>query len=386
MNIGINAASANSGGAVTYLRNVVPGLSRSVASNGGGRVLVWAPRDAVSGLRSGDFDYRDPMEATNAAGLAGIARRLWFDQWELPRRLRQDRVDALFSSANFGTLRSPVPQVVLVRNSLYFDPLAMGRIRSPIVRARYVAMRALVVRSILVADAVLFPTRAMLDLVTPYVKCSREKWHVAPYGARHDLFQPAVRDRAPSERVVLLHVSVYYDQKNLGTLFGALDRLHAGRPGRYRLRMTSGLRSVRPGPIHPNLEAEREASLRLERDGVVEDLGPRNYTLLPDLYRGADIFVFPSYTESFGHPLVEAMASGLPIVAADVPVNREMCREAAIYFSPFDADACAEAIARVSGDPTLAGTLRAAGRARALDFTWERHVDVLWSAFRGMSP
>ncbi len=125
MRIGINAASANSGGAVTYLRNVVPGLGRAVATNGGGRVLVWAPKEAVLGLNPDAFDYRDPMDAANANGLSGIARRLWFDQRELPRRLRRDGVDALFSSANFGTLRSPVPQVLLVRNSLYFDPIAM---------------------------------------------------------------------------------------------------------------------------------------------------------------------------------------------------------------------------------------------------------------------
>ncbi len=181
-------------------------------------------------------------------------------------------------------------------------------------------------------------------------------------------------------------MSVYYDQKNLGTLFSALERLQTQEPGTYRLRTTSGLRSVRAGPIHPNLEAERDASLRLERDGVVEDLGGQSYETLPDLYRAADIFVFPSYTESFGHPLVEAMASGLPVVAADVPVNREMCGDAAVYFSPFDADACAQAIARVSADATLAARLRAAGLARARDFTWERHVAVLWSAFRGLSP
>ena len=383
MRIAINAASAQTGGAVTYLRNVVPALDRFMAANGGGRIALWASPEAVRDVSPEAFDYRDPAGATRAAGPGGMLRRLWFDQWELPRRVRQDKIDALFSSANFGTLRSPVPQVLLVRNSLYFDPVTMSRTPSRAVRARYFAQRILAVRSIVAADVVLFPTRAMRDLVAPHVRTTQERWRIAPYGARHDLFHPTELQRPAGSPAFLLNVSLYCDQKNLGTLFQAMRLLHGRSPGRHRLRITAGMRSVRPPPVHPNLAEELSAFLALERDGAVADVDKQQYGSLPELYRAADVFVFPSYTESFGHPLIEAMACGLPVVAADVPVNREMCGDAALYFSPFDAEGCAAAVERVVDDASLAARLRGAGILRARDFTWERHVSALWSAFRG---
>ena len=84
------------------------------------------------------------------------------------------------------------------------------------------------------------------------------------------------------------------------------------------------------------------------RELGVEDMwiesGYVQYEQLRSLYEVSDLFVFPSFTESFGHSLVESMASGLPVVAADMPVNREVCEEGATYFSKFDPEACAKKI------------------------------------------
>jgi glycosyltransferase involved in cell wall biosynthesis len=380
MRVAINAASAQMGGAATYLRNILLPLHQ-VLSMKGGSIIVWAPRGAVPEGLPG-VEQRDFTPARGGA-IGGIPRRLWFDQWQLPRHIRRAGVDALFSSANFGTLRSPVPQVLLVRNSLYFDPLAMNRIRSHSVRARYVAQRMLTLTSVRAADVVLFPSRAMRELVARHTDAPQDRWLVAPYGTRHDLFHPDAERPSGEDRTVLLNVSLYCDQKNLTTLLAAVDRLRVRAPDRYRLRLTAGLRTVEPSAVHPNLEADRDALARLERGGIAEDLGAVAYRALPEVYRAADLFVFPSYTESFGHPLVEAMASGLPVVAADVPINREMCGEAAVYFAPFDPDACAAAIESVRRDPTLRARLRREGVVRAQAFTWTRHVQALWDALRG---
>jgi glycosyltransferase involved in cell wall biosynthesis len=225
----------------------------------------------------------------------------------------------------------------------------------------------------------------MLEFVAQHLQMEPKTWRVAPYGTRHDLFHASYTPREGQDATTLLNVSLYCDQKNLGTLLGAVDRLRSRGDARYRLRLTAGFRAVEAGPWHPNLEAERDMFLRLERQGVVEDVDRQQYRSLPELYRNADVFVFPSYTESFGHPLVEAMATGLPVVAADVPINREMCGDAAVYFPPFDVDACAESIARVAADPDLKQRLGARGLVRARSFTWEHHVSILWDALRSTS-
>jgi glycosyltransferase involved in cell wall biosynthesis len=381
--LAINATSAHMGGAVTYLRSVLPELARRMAAAGEGRTLLWAPRGALGDTAVPGLESRDPGGAANANGLGGIGRRLWFDQVELPRRLREDRADALYSSANFGTLRPGVRQALLIRNPVYFDPLIFERIHAPRIRAQYRLQRELALASIRAADVVLFPTRAMQDMVTAFTGRVLGDWRVAPYGARRDLFRPADGRPARTGPAELLHVSLYCDHKNVRTLLAALERLEARRPGGHRLRLTAGFGSIEPGPLYPDLAGDREAFARLAARGVAQDVERRAYASLPELYRSSDVFVFPSYTESFGHPLVEAMASGLPVVAADVPVNREMCGDAALYFRTFDPDDFAATIERVTGDAALYARLREEGLARAREFTWERHVDVLWSALRG---
>jgi glycosyltransferase involved in cell wall biosynthesis len=112
------------------------------------------------------------------------------------------------------------------------------------------------------------------------------------------------------------------------------------------------------------------------RDNVVE-LGTVPYHWLHHLYRACDVYAAPAYAESFAHPLVEAMASGLPVVASDLPVHREICGEAARYFPRFSAESLTEEIARIALSEGLARTMAERGLQRSRDFSWSRHVQQL---------
>jgi glycosyltransferase involved in cell wall biosynthesis len=99
------------------------------------------------------------------------------------------------------------------------------------------------------------------------------------------------------------------------------------------------------------------------------------------LYLDSDIFVFPSLTESFGFPMAEAMSYGLPIVASDTPVNREICGGAAVYFSPQNPEDLARQVRRVAADQVLCQRLRTEGRQRAATMCrWEEHVSRVLEA------
>lgn len=91
---------------------------------------------------------------------------------------------------------------------------------------------------------------------------------------------------------------------------------------------------------------------------------------LKALYQAAGCFVFPSRYEGFGLPVVEAMASACPVVAADIPVLREICADAVIYCDPFSPEDIADRVLRVLDDPKLQADLRVAGLARTRDMTW----------------
>src|SRR5690606_25403891 len=115
--------------------------------------------------------------------------------------------------------------------------------------------------------------------------------------------------------------------------------------------------------------AEYDALVRRTGElGVRQNWVELGYVPYPELGHPselADLYVFPSFTESFGHSLVEAMACGLPVVASGMPVNREVCGDAGVYFDTFDAADCANKIAAVLTDASKAEDLVAASRRRA---------------------
>ena len=76
----------------------------------------------------------------------------------------------------------------------------------------------------------------------------------------------------------------------------------------------------------------------------VVELGTVPYSLLHQVYSSCDIYVTAAYAETFAHPLVEAMACGLPVLASDLPVHREICGEAGRFFPVFSAESLAERV------------------------------------------
>ena len=94
--------------------------------------------------------------------------------------------------------------------------------------------------------------------------------------------------------------------------------------------------------------------------------------MLPALYRAADLLVFPSLYEGFGIPVLEAMASGLPVACADNSSLPEVAADAAEYFDPTDVNSIAAAMGRVLADNNLRSQMIKAGLRRSAQFSWEK--------------
>ena len=175
----------------------------------------------------------------------------------------------------------------------------------------------------------------------------------------------------------LLFVSHYNYYRNFETLFRALPILRSRLTGKnVKLFLTCRLHSSEnPGTYR----AESAASLAhdLHASGQIVELGAIPYRSLHHLYRACDIYVTPAYAESFAHPLIESMSSGLPVVASDLPVHREICGDAGIYFPRFSPDALAERVLEIQKSPELAERLSHHGLQRARDFSWSEHVERL---------
>jgi len=92
---------------------------------------------------------------------------------------------------------------------------------------------------------------------------------------------------------------------------------------------------------------------------------------MPAVYSAAGALLFPSYYESFGIPLVEAMACGCPVITSSAPACPEVVRDAALVVDPDDVEGIANAMLRLIREPGLVARLRARGLARAGEFSWE---------------
>jgi glycosyltransferase involved in cell wall biosynthesis len=157
----------------------------------------------------------------------------------------------------------------------------------------------------------------------------------------------------------LLFVSTIEPRKNLETLISAYERLRAA--GAYEgSLLVVGRIGWKSESVIP----------RLRGDGIVHlDYLPA--AQLATVYERADAFVFPSIFEGFGFPLLEAMARGVPTIAARSSSLPEIGGDAALYFDPLDVDALTEQLRRVLSDRALAEELARKGRARAAQFRWD---------------
>ena len=108
--------------------------------------------------------------------------------------------------------------------------------------------------------------------------------------------------------------------------------------------------------------------------GSVRFLGYVGRAELPALYRQAACVVFPSLFEGFGMPVLEAMASGCPVVCSNTTSLPEIAGDAAELVDPRDPDAIAAAIVRLLSDRELRAERVRRGRARAATYSWRRHT------------
>jgi glycosyltransferase involved in cell wall biosynthesis len=136
--------------------------------------------------------------------------------------------------------------------------------------------------------------------------------------------------------------------------------------------------------IGPNGFQAKEIRARLSTAVQTQILGWASERQLIEEYQAADVFVYPSIYEGFGLPVLEAMASGTPVVASTGGSIPEVAGDAALLVDPFDVHAIADAIRRIATDATLVHRLRERGLARASEFTWERSAKSHATVYRSL--
>jgi len=219
------------------------------------------------------------------------------------------------------------------------------------------------------ADRVIAVSRHTARDVIDFFKIDQERVRVIYHGVE-DHFRPDV----PGESIVevkrnyriltpkyILWVGTLEPRKNLRTLIQAyrqLKDIHA----EYSLVLGGG----------PGWQYQDILPLTLPLQNRISITGYLPQRDLIALYAGASLFVYPSLYEGFGMPLLEAMASGVPIVASGTSSIPEVVGDAGILVDPLSISEMSQAILKLLNDNSLRSSFSQKGIQRAKQFTWER--------------
>jgi glycosyltransferase involved in cell wall biosynthesis len=369
----VHALAATAGGGANYLRNFLSRLGELGAAH---QWLAMVPSDGEFTPPAGN------VRVVRHKSGRGAFRRVYYDQIALRRLIKDEGVDLILATGNFGMLRPPAPQVLLNRNALYFSKEHLWELRR---RGEFRELLNTLMRRRLalasIADSVcnVVPTHAFADDIRQSLpNIPDERFYVVPHGFDHSAFRgpstPAEKRTDGVKRILM--VSHYNYFRNFETLIRGVAEFRRATPTPVELVLTTKLgKGVKDHRYDTTEAAALVESLGLS--DCTKMVGTVPHHELEALYRSADVAVCPSYAESFGHPMVEAMAMGVPLVASDRKLQREICGDAAVYFSTFDPTELAARLHEVLLDANLSKRLSAAGPARASAFSWERHFREL---------
>jgi glycosyltransferase involved in cell wall biosynthesis len=359
----VNAVSLKEGGPLVVLDQLLGHMIRLRPD------IDWAIAVHLSaGRRWNGLGNVTEIEASGIdAGALGVPR--WYEI-ALPAAVKRTKADLVFSITNYLPVhRLSTPTVLLVQHAGHFSPkfdeFMCRYLRRPDRIAAWRMKTAWVERSVRTASEVTVQTNALAGAIAARTGRSRKHIHVIPHGPG------AVRAATPREQpppfmrpVRIGYITKWGVQKNFEVLFAAATRLiEEGRVVRILLTLNTDL------PENAALMRQPTAA-GLGR--VIENLGEVRSEDISALYDSLDVFAYPSLVESFGFTLIEAMARGLPIAAADTTRNREIAKDAALYFPATDADALAGLLRTLIDDAPLRAAHSAAAINRARDFSWHR--------------
>ena len=321
------------------------------------RRLVQRNDVAITLLVNGPFAFRHRGR---------LGRTLGSDNFRVSSHV-ESAIDVVWHPANGTFFSSSHPSVATIHDAVPFrypngDDAARRHVQEPFLRSARSAARVIAV------------SRFGADELHDALAIERERIDVIYHGVEPS-FTPGPADALPAGLAhgsYLLFVGdpIAEPRKNFAMLYDAFQRAWPNGDGPHL---------VVAGPRAPELP-------RVVAAGEVgDDLRDANNTRMRSLYRGAAALALASYHETFGMPLIEAMACGTPVIASRASCLPEIGADAALYAPPDDAGAWSDGLRRITGDAELRTQLRDAGIARAKHFDWDASARAHLQLFRSLS-
>jgi glycosyltransferase involved in cell wall biosynthesis len=329
----------------------------------------------VSGLTVDPEDSLAGVRVSESRGFAQVSGPAWQElkryaarYWVYPRRVRRKPGSVMHVlDHSYGHIllhRRKRPAVVTVHDLL---PLITVRRQARGVREHVRNwMLGRVLEGLRRADAWIVATEWLRSELAGWLD-TEEGIHVIPFGVDEAFLAEPEESRAETRKrwgvsdnaFVVLHVGSVGERKNVPTVIAAVAGLRSAGLDAWLLQVGGSFTAGQ----------QREVASR----GIQSSVRAIGTAAEPDLraaYRAADVLLFPSHYEGFGFPVLEAMASGLPVVTSGAGGLAEVAGDAAVVVSGRETEPYVAALRRLAEDRTRRDALVERGRERAACYSW----------------
>ena len=363
LRIVINGIHAKSGGGVTYLRNMLP-------------ILANLPEIEIHlFLHKDQFDLFYPVsEKVNVILFSfqpTFFRTLIWEQLTIPIKAWAMKSDVLFSPANYGPVLAR-NHVILLRNAVSVIKLT----HKPLQFLYWLGLSAATIISFLTAKKAIAVSAYAKKLLTfGFPPKITNKCAVVYHGVNQIKSDQTQNTKL---RTDLLAVSDIYVQKNYYTLIEAFALIIKKRP---RLKL------IIIGQIidHAYFKRLKRLIKKLKVEKNIYFKGHINSKQLMNYYQNCRVFVFPSFVETFGNSLLEAMSAGAPIACSKEAAMPEILKDAGIFFDPTDKYDIADKIERLLSNSKLSKKLGQMASQRSHDFLWRTTAQQTYDVLRSVA-
>ncbi len=361
MRIGINALyllPGKVGGSETYLRNLVRSLLEIDRDN---TYCIFINKESKGIFPESDPRLKIipcPIEATNRP-----VRILW-EQFILPFQVLRHKIDVLLSAGMTSPFFSPAPSILVIYDLQHVNqPQNFSRLY-------LFFLKTIIYLSAKTSEGIITISEQVKKDIIQHYRIRPEKIMVGYLAVNKDRFFPLDGEDIESIRIkytlpehYILYAAALLPHKNHERLLQAFKEIHDIMPG-----MTLVFTGAWENGYDKTMSKISASGLQ---DAVIM-LGWLPFEDIPALYRGAELVVYPTIHEGFGLPILEAMASGVPVVCSRIEPLIEIAGNAALLVDPYDPSDIARGISSGLRDKTVRMKLIEAGIQRAKTFTWER--------------
>lgn len=352
LKIGIDARLAYRRGVGTYTANLILALSRVDRLNQ--YTLFNAPENLRSQIKNNRFECVDLPYGNPAQ----------YEQWLLPKAARTLGLDFLHYVDNSGTTFTGFPYVLTLHDAMHVRPLSQVRPRPSLwYRLVYTYKQWVVPKSAHKATEILTVSEFSKKEIVRTTGVTEDKITVTLEGVDPKAF--ARKKRKPSKFFKILVHGAADERKNLSNILKAAQ-VWKNHNIPFQVLIV--------GMDEAELNSTRylQEAIDLDLGSHLEWVGNVSHEILRAIYIEVDLFLYPSRLEGFGLPVLEAFASGVPVVTSSTTSLPEVAGESAALVDPEKPEDIARVVESLYNKPAARQVLVKKGLARAKQFTWDR--------------